>query len=101
MVPGRRALLRAATGSGSRQGQPVSRRGMADNPLYRRGQGLPRVGEGNAWRLVENDEVDWRTRERASCSMGALTTAMAPTNLLAGNPEAIKHAITTGGRSLL
>lgn len=51
--------------------------------------------------LVETADVDWRTRERSRFLMGAVTTALAPTNTLPGNPEAIKAAFTTGGRSLL
>ena len=51
--------------------------------------------------LVENDKVDWRTQERSRLLMGVITSALAPTNTLPGNPEALKLAIETRGRSLL
>ena len=51
--------------------------------------------------LVENPSVDWRTRERSRLLMGVLTSAVAPTNTLPGNPAAVKKAIDTGGRSLV
>jgi polyhydroxyalkanoate synthase len=51
--------------------------------------------------VVEAAEVDWRTRERARFAAGILTSSVAPTNTLPGNPAALKRAIETGGGSLL
>lgn len=72
----------------------------SNNPLYRRWASGYLAWEQEMMALVDNDAVDWRTRERARLMMGVLTTAMAPTNTLGGNPAAIKQAFTTGGRSL-
>ena len=44
---------------------------------------------------------DWRKRERARFLTGILTSAMAPTNTLIGNPAALKKAYETGGKSLV
>ena len=50
--------------------------------------------------LVPEDD-DWRNRERAKFGVELLTSTMAPTNTLLGNPEAMKRAFETGGKSLL
>ena len=71
------------------------------NPVYRALAQTYLVWEREMSSMVDNPDVDWRTRERARLLMGAVTTAFAPTNVLPGNPEAIKQAFTTGGRSLL
>ncbi len=72
-----------------------------DNPLYKRWAQAYLAWEREMMGLIDaNEEVDWRTRERGRLLMGALTTAASPTNSLQGNPEAIKAAFTTGGRSL-
>ena len=76
----------------------------APTPAYRR------VGQGyTAWaaaltRLVDEYEAagaDWRDVERARFALNALTSALAPTNTLPGNPAALKKAFDTGGRSLV
>lgn len=72
-----------------------------ENPFFRNWAQAYLVWEEEMMRLVDNDAVDWRTRERSRMLMTALTTAAAPTNVLVGNPEAIKKAVTTGGRSLM
>jgi polyhydroxyalkanoate synthase len=71
-----------------------------DQPVYKR------VAQGylafcDAIDKVVEDNPDWRKRERARFVSGILTSAMAPTNTLAGNPAAIKRAFETGGMSLL
>ena len=45
--------------------------------------------------------ADWRDVERARFVLTALTSGMAPTNTLLGNPTALKRAIDTGGRSVV
>ena len=50
---------------------------------------------------MEAADVDWRTRERARFAAGILTSSLAPTNTLPGNPAALKRAIETGGGSLV
>lgn len=73
---------------------------FTDNPFYRRLAAGYVAWERQMMGLADNDAVDWRTRERARLLLGAITTACAPTNLLPGNPAALKHVLTTGGRSL-
>lgn len=73
---------------------------FSDNVLYRRLAASYTLWEREMMAAVENGDVDWRTQERARMVMSAFTTAMAPTNLLPGNPEALKQAFTTGGGSL-
>ena len=47
------------------------------------------------------DLPDWRQRERARFVVTMLTSTMAPTNTLLGNPAALKEALETGGGSLV
>jgi polyhydroxyalkanoate synthase len=71
------------------------------HPVYRRlGQAYLAV-EQAIGRAVEDADVDWPTRERARFAGGILASALSPTNTLAGNPTALKHALDTGGMSLL
>jgi len=74
------------------------------NPAYRRLlQGYLVVG-GALARLADAYEAsgaDWRKVERARFGVNALTSALAPTNTLLGNPAAIKRAFDTGGASLV
>ncbi len=71
-----------------------------ENPVYKR------VGQSYlAWcRSLENlvdHDGDWRNRERERFAVELLTSAAAPTNILPGNPAALKRAFETGGRSLV
>ena len=71
-----------------------------DNPMYRRlAQGY--LAFCDAVDKVVDDNPDWRKRERAKYLSGILTSAMAPTNTLIGNPAALKKAYETGGMSLI
>lgn len=73
----------------------------ASNAIYRRlGQAYLAV-ERAILEAVEDADVDWPTRERARFAAGILASALAPTNTLAGNPSALKHAFDTGGMSLV
>jgi polyhydroxyalkanoate synthase len=53
--------------------------------------------------LVDDMETnaDWHDVERARFAMNILTSAVAPTNMLSGNPAALKRAFETGGRSVV
>jgi len=52
--------------------------------------------------LVDNvDEGDWRRAEKARFLAGIVTSAVAPTNVLVGNPAAMKRAVDTRGKSLV
>ena len=71
-----------------------------DHPMYKRlAQGY--LAFCDAIDRVVDDNPDWRKRERARFLTGILTSAMAPTNTLIGNPAALKKAFETGGRSLV
>ena len=75
-----------------------------DNPLYRRwGQGYVALGQALTQLVneLEAGGAEWHEVERARFAMNALTSALAPTNLLPGNPAALKRAFDTGGRSLV
>jgi polyhydroxyalkanoate synthase len=50
---------------------------------------------------IVNDDADWRTQERAKFALEVMTSALAPTNTLLGNPAALKKAFDTNGKSLL
>jgi len=74
------------------------------NPGYRRlGQSYLAWGASLS-RLVdqyEADGADWHDVERARFAINALTSGLAPTNTLLGNPAALKRAFDTGGKSVL
>ncbi len=74
------------------------------NPIFRRlGQGYIALGN-QLDRLVDEFEAsadDWHDVERARFAVGALTSALAPTNTLPGNPAALKRAFDTAGASLV
>ncbi|GGG48621.1 class II poly(R)-hydroxyalkanoic acid synthase [Kocuria dechangensis] len=74
---------------------------FGENQFYRRIAAVYSVWEKEMMALVEEGDVDWRTRERARMAMSAITTALAPTNTLPGNPEALRLAVSTGGMSLV
>ncbi|MGY1590734.1 PHA/PHB synthase family protein [Geodermatophilus sp. SYSU D00708] len=74
------------------------------NPGYRRLAQSYLAATGALTRLVEAYEAggaDWRQVEQARFALTAVTSAMAPTNTLLGNPAALKRAFDTGGRSVL
>jgi polyhydroxyalkanoate synthase len=102
-----RELLRVALGA-SDVTPPAGDRRFEDpawtlNPVYRRwAQGYLTWTEALE-RLAEAPRRggDWRRTERARFAAKLLADATAPTNVLAGNPGALKHAFDTGGASLL
>ncbi len=73
------------------------------NPGYRRlCQTYLNVG-GSLARLVDDYEAggkDWHDTERARFAVQAMTSLLAPTNTLFGNPAAVKRTFDTGGRSV-
>lgn len=64
-----------------------------ENPLYRRAGQAYLATEQAITRAVEEADVDWRTAERARFAASVVTSAMAPTNTLPGNPAALKHVL--------
>lgn len=74
------------------------------HPVYRRvAQGYT-AGADSLRRLVDEFEAsgaDWREVERMRFLANVSVTVLAPTNMLIGNPAALRKAARTGGRSLL
>ena len=71
-----------------------------DHPLYRRlGQGY--LAFCDAAEALAEEGGDWRQRERAKFLTGILTSTLAPSNTLLGNPAALKRAFETAGGSLV
>jgi polyhydroxyalkanoate synthase len=87
--------------------EPAKGDGRFADPSWTENPGYRRIKQGYlAWSkaidsVVEAADVDWRTRERARFAAGILTSSLAPTNTLPGNPAALKRAIETGGGSLV
>ncbi|MGY1694355.1 PHA/PHB synthase family protein [Geodermatophilus sp. SYSU D00814] len=76
----------------------------SQHPGYRRLAQSYLAASASLRRLVDDFEAggaDWREVEQVRFVLNALTSAMAPTNTLAGNPAALKRAFDTGGRSLV
>jgi polyhydroxyalkanoate synthase subunit PhaC len=74
------------------------------NPVFRRlGQGYLALGEQLDQLVDEYEKTaeDWHDVERARFAVGALTSALAPTNTLPTNPAALKRAFDTAGASLV
>jgi polyhydroxyalkanoate synthase subunit PhaC len=96
-----------ARGSGEHLPNPKDKRfadpAWSQNPVYRRlAQGYLAFG-GQLDRLVDDYErsgADWHDVERARFAVGALTSALAPTNTVPGNPAVLKRAFDTSGASL-
>jgi polyhydroxyalkanoate synthase subunit PhaC len=73
-----------------------------DNGIYRRVAQSYLATCRAADNLVDNlDGTDWRRVEKARFLMAILTSAAAPTNVLPGNPAALKRVFDTGGKSLV
>jgi polyhydroxyalkanoate synthase len=73
-----------------------------ENPLYHRLVQSYLAACRTVDNLVEDaDGDDWRQREKTRFATGVLTSALAPTNVLVGNPAALKRALDTGGRSVV
>ena len=87
--------------------KPARGDGRFADPTWSENPGYRRIKQGYlAWSaavdsVVEAADVDWRTRERARFASGILTSSLAPTNTLPGNPAALKRVIETGGGSLV
>jgi polyhydroxyalkanoate synthase len=72
-----------------------------ENPAYRRVMQLYLAWSRELDDLACGVDLDWRDSERARFLATAISSTLAPTNLLAGNPEALKHVFETCGISLL
>jgi polyhydroxyalkanoate synthase len=72
-----------------------------DNPLYRRVAQTYLASTRALGRVVEEADVDWRTHERARMATELVTSTLAPTNVLVGNPAALKRTFDTAGKNLV
>ena len=99
-----RELLRIAKGSSSvapaksdwRFADPT----WQENPLYRRVGQAYLAFAASMDRLVDEVEKSGKDADRARFAVTLLTSAVAPTNFLLGNPAASKRAFETGGSNL-
>src|SRR2546427_783873 len=69
-------------------------------PLYRRLMQGYLAASSEVQHLIDDVPVDDRERARARFLATIVTDALAPTNLLAGNPAALKRTLETGGANL-
>jgi polyhydroxyalkanoate synthase subunit PhaC len=72
-----------------------------ENPAYRRMMQMYLAWASTVMQAVEDADLDWRDGQRARFAAEVLTTALAPTNSLLGNPAAVKRVFETGGLSLV
>lgn len=71
------------------------------NPSYRRLMQIYLAWSRSLLEAVDEADIDWRDAERVRFLVELLTSSVAPTNFLLGNPAALKHVFETGGFSLL
>ncbi len=74
---------------------------FTDHPVYRRLMQLYLALCAEVDGAVEEADLHWRDKELARFLSGAVTSGLAPTNTLLGNPTALKRAYETAGASLL
>jgi len=100
-------LARVATGTSNVAPAPRDKRfsdpAWDENPVYKRWAQAYLVWAQSMQRLASRPGLreDWRREARARAAAEKLIDAAAPSNLLLGNPAALKRAIDTGGISLL
>ncbi len=74
----------------------------ADNPFYRRIMQTYLVWRSTMQSMVpESGNGGWKETEQQRFAVRLLTEALAPTNLLIGNPAALKRAFETAGASVV
>lgn len=71
------------------------------NPLYRRAAQAYLTWNREVYALLDDLDLDEKSKERARFVLGLVTEAVAPTNTLVGNPAALRRAFKTRGRSLI
>jgi polyhydroxyalkanoate synthase subunit PhaC len=74
---------------------------FAELPAYRRLAQLHLAVEREVARLIDDLDMDDKSRLRSELIAAIVTSSLAPTNTLVGNPAAIKEAARTRGRSLV
>jgi polyhydroxyalkanoate synthase subunit PhaC len=70
------------------------------NPVYRRVEQAYLSFSGSIERLVDDAETSGKDPDKARFAATLLTSAVAPTNFLLGNPAAMKRTFETGGANL-
>jgi polyhydroxyalkanoate synthase len=73
----------------------------AENPLYRRVMQTYLAWRSAMNEMVAGGKADWKLAAQHRFAVTLLTEALAPTNVLWGNPAALKRAFETGGQSLI
>jgi polyhydroxyalkanoate synthase len=104
-----RELLKIGVGSSSVEPEPGDKRFLdttwKENPFYHRLMQFYLAWRDAMHALVlegENRNGDaWKLSAQHRFAVTQLTEALAPTNLLVGNPAALKRAFETGGQSLV
>jgi poly[(R)-3-hydroxyalkanoate] polymerase subunit PhaC len=100
-------LARVATGTSNVAPAPRDRRfsdpAWAENPVYKRWAQAYLVWSQSVQRLAARPALreDWKREARARAAAEKVIDAAAPSNLLLGNPAALKRALDTGGVSVL
>jgi len=71
------------------------------NPAYRRLAQSQVALEQAVSRLIDDLDMDDKSRLRSELVASLVTSAVSPSNTLAGNPAALKEAVRTRGRSVV
>jgi len=99
-----RELWQVAAGTSTRAPDAGDRRfadpAFRDGPLYRRLMQAYLAWRHALHRLIDELDLDVKSRERGRFALTLLTEALAPTNTLLGNPAALRRALETSGSSL-
>jgi polyhydroxyalkanoate synthase subunit PhaC len=99
-----RELIGVLAGQSTRAPEPSDRRFQdptwSASGLYRRWMQGYLAWRGSLHALVDTMELPPPETARAHFIVSLLTEAVAPTNVLLGNPAALKKAVETGGASL-
>ncbi|MFT7597679.1 MAG: polyhydroxyalkanoate synthase [Acidimicrobiales bacterium] len=73
----------------------------ASNPVYKRLAQSYLAGDSALHSLIDDLDLDEKTRLRAELAVNIVSSTTAPTNHLLGNPAALKEAKRTKGKSLV
>jgi poly[(R)-3-hydroxyalkanoate] polymerase subunit PhaC len=99
-----RELVEIAVGRSERTPEVGDKRfgdpAFEKHPGYRRLMQTYLAIRAALYALVDEVDLDPKSRDRARFALALLTEALAPTNTLIGNPAAIKKAFDTAGVSL-
>jgi polyhydroxyalkanoate synthase len=69
------------------------------NPFLKRAMQTHLAAARTAWELIDDADLDWQDDERIRFTATNVVDALAPSNVPALNPLALKAVIDTGGRS--